>query len=121
MRPEDLFAGYPDALAIVDRVRSLLASDAGIAALEIRTTRSQVAFRRGRGFAYVWRPGQYLARPGAAAVLSIALDRSLASERFKQVVHPSRTVWMHHLELDGPDDIDDEVVGWLREAADAAG
>lgn len=28
--------------------------------------------------------------------------------------------WMHHLELDGPDEIDDEVVEWLREAIERA-
>jgi len=28
---------------------------------------------------------------------------------------------MHHLEVAGPDDIDDEVAGWLREAAERAG
>lgn len=44
-----------------------------------------------------------------------------ASPRFMEVVYPSPALWMHHLELDGPDDVDDEVVGWLREAADAAG
>ena len=76
--------------------------------------------RRRRGFAYVWRPGQYVGSD-VPAVLSIALPQEVSSERFKSVVHPSPTVWMHHLELDRPADVDDEVVGWLREAAlDAA-
>lgn len=89
--------------------------------VEMRTTKSQVAFRRSRGFAFVWRPGQYLRSPASEMALSIALGQRDASPRFKEVVHPSPAVWMHHLELDGPDDVDDEVVGWLREAADAAG
>ena len=121
MRPEDLFSGRPEALAVVERVRSVLDATSGIGPVEVRTTKSQVAFRRRRGFAYLWRPGQYLANPGAEVVLSIALGRRDGSPRFKEVVHPAPTVWMHHLELDGPDDVDDEVVGWLREAADAAG
>jgi hypothetical protein len=86
----------------------------------VRVSKSQVAFRRHRGFAYLWMPGMYLANPGADVVLSIALDRELASSRFKEVVHPSPRIWMHHLEIRSLDDLDDEVLGWLRAAYDAA-
>jgi hypothetical protein len=121
MRPEDLFTGHDEALAVLGKVRSVLDSMVEIGPIEVRTARSQVAFRRRKGFAFLWRPGQYLARPGAEVVLSIALDRHDGSPRFKEVAHPARAVWMHHLELDGPDDVDDDVVAWLREAASAAG
>jgi len=89
--------------------------------VDIRTSKSQVAFRRSRGFAYLWVPGQYLKRPGADVVLSIALGRCDDSNRFKEVVHPSPKHWMHHLEIQRVEEIDDEVVGWLREAAERAG
>jgi hypothetical protein len=36
------------------------------------------------------------------------------------VVHPSPKVWMHHLEVRDPDQVDDEVARWLRDAYDAA-
>ena len=121
MRPEDLFAGYPDALAVVDRVRSLLAPDPGIAPVEIRTTRSQVAFRHRRGFAWLWLPGRWLRHPGAEVVLSIGLPRHDASARWKQVVEPRPGRWMHHLELRDVEDLDAEVAGWLAEAWAAAG
>jgi hypothetical protein len=42
---------------------------------EVRTTKSQAEFRRKQGFAYLWVPGQYLAKPTADVVLSIALGR----------------------------------------------
>lgn len=118
MRPEELFAGHPVALAVLDRVRSVLAA-AG--PLEVRASRSQVAFRRTRAFAYLWRPGQYLGGAVAPAVLSIALGRHETSPRFKEVVHPSPRHWLHHLELGDPADLDDEVVRWLLEAAERAG
>lgn len=110
--PADLFAGHPTGLAIHDRVAELV--DA-LGDVESRVSRSQVAFRHGRGFAYVWRPGQYV-RSDVPAVLSIALPREVASPRFKEVVHPSPAVWMHHLELDDASQVDDEVLDWLREA-----
>jgi hypothetical protein len=104
--------------AVFERVLSVLATLDGCSA---SATRSQVAFRRRRGFAYLWLPGRYLARPAAEVVLTIALGRRDPSARWKEVVHPARAHWMHHLEVAGPDDIDDEVAGWLREAAERAG
>ena len=83
-------------------------------------TRSQIAFRRRTGFAFVWRPGQYVTSD-VPAVLSIALPHEVASDRFKSVVHPSTGVWMHHLELREVGQVDDEVRGWLVEAYDDAG
>ena len=75
---------------------------------------------RRKGFAYVWRPGQYVASD-VPAVLSIALPYEAKSDRFKEVVHPSANVWMHHIELHDASQIDDEVRGWLVEAYTGAG
>lgn len=116
--PEEFFAGHPDALAAFEKVCAVVAR---FGPFEVRVSRSQVALRRRRGFAYLWLPGQYLRRPTAELVLSIALGRRDGSERFKQVSHPSPAHWMHHLEIHSLADIDDEVASWLREAADRAG
>lgn len=118
--PEELFAGHPLGLELYRAVADAITAVAGGETVEVRPTLSQVAFRRGRGFAYVWRPGQYLPSD-VPAVLSIALPRKLASRRIKQVAHPSNRVWMHHLELHQVADVDEEVRGWLRDAFAAAG
>ena len=114
--PEALFEGRPLGYEFYQAATRVIEQFGDV---ERRATKSQVAFRRRRGFAYVWRPGQYVDSE-VPAVLSIALPRQLRSPRFKSVVHPSDRVWMHHLELSTVDDIDDEVVAWLREAFDAA-
>jgi hypothetical protein len=54
-------------------------------------------------------------------VLSIALDHELRSARLKQVVNPAPGHWVHHLEVHDVADVDDEVTGWLHEAAAQAG
>jgi hypothetical protein len=115
--PEDFFAASPLALAVFERVRGIV--DQGEVA-DVRVTKSQVAFRHRRGFAYLWLPGQYLRTPAADVVLSIALGRHDRSPRFKEVSHPSSGQWMHHLEIRDLSDVDDEVAGWLQEAADRA-
>jgi hypothetical protein len=117
--PEEFFAGSDTGLAVYGRVRAVVAGLADD--VTVRTSKSQVAFRRRRGFAYLWRPGQYLRHPAAEVVLSVALPRELRSQRWKEVAHPSAGTWMHHLEVHSPADVDDEVRDWLREAAEAAG
>ena len=113
VHPMELLDGHPVAVSVYQRLHSCL-SDLG--PFEVRTSKSQIAFRRKRGFAYLWLPGRYLKNPAAEVVLSIALRRHDRSARFKEVVHPAPRHWMHHLELHGPDEIDEEVVEWLREA-----
>jgi hypothetical protein len=115
--PESFFEGHPDGLAVYHSVAKVVAA---LGHSQVRVTKSQIAFGRRKGFAYVWRPGQYVASV-VPAVLSIALPRKLESVRFKEVAHPAPTVWMHHLELHGPAEVDDEVAGWLAEAWAAAG
>ncbi len=115
--PEDLFDGFPRGLALCRAVEQVVSR---IGEVSMAVTKSQVAFRRRRGFAYVWRPGQYV-DSDVPAVLSIALPHEVTSERFKEVAHPARHVWMHHLELRDPAQVDDQVRTWLREAYAAAG
>lgn len=114
---EELFAGHPECLVVYRAVAEVVR---GLGECEERVSKSQVAFRRVKGFAYVWRPGQYL-RSTVPAALSIALPGPLESARIKQVVHPAPRVWMHHIELQGPDEVDDEVRDWLGRAYEAAG
>lgn len=64
---------------------------------------------KGRGFAYLWLPGRYLARPGADVVLSVVLGRRDDDPRRKEVVHPAPARWMHHLEVHDAAEIDAQV------------
>jgi hypothetical protein len=112
-------AGSVVGAAALARVRDALASSHPD--VTERATVSQVALRRRRVFALLWRPRQYLGDAAAELVLSLALPHRLESPRFKEIVHPARTTWMHHLEITSVGDLDAEVVAWLREAADAAG
>ncbi|MCD6639290.1 MAG: DUF5655 domain-containing protein [Nocardioides sp.] len=115
--PEDFFAEHPAGAEIAAAVGTLV-DDLG--PHTVRITRSQVAFRRRRGFAFLWRPGQYVTSD-VPAVLSVALSRHDPDPRWKEVAHPSPRVWMHHLELRSPDEVDEQVRGWLAEAYDNAG
>lgn len=113
--PEEVFAESPGGLEIYHRLVDLLEG----LDVDVHATRSQVALHHRIGFGYLWYPGRYV-RSQVPAVLSFALPERLESPRFKQVGSPAPGMWMHHLELIGPDDLDEEVVGWLQAAYDAA-
>jgi hypothetical protein len=102
---------------VFETVEDMLSSCGDV---EVHTTKSQISFKRRRGFAYIWLPGMYLARPQAEVVLSIVLDRKMASPRFNEVAHPSPGIWQHHLEVGDVADLDDEVRDWLRAAYECA-
>ncbi|BCW78829.1 MULTISPECIES: DUF5655 domain-containing protein [Micrococcaceae] len=114
---ERFFDGAPVALALY-RAAEQMAAELG--PHEVRVSKSQVSFRRRRGYAYLWRPGVYV-KSAVPLVLSLALPRALDSPRFKQVVHPAPGTWMHHLELTDGRELDAEVRGWMLEAYEAAG
>ena len=111
------FAGEPVGLQVYDEVVRLL-DRAGPAT--VRVTKSQVAFRRRRGFCWLWLPAMYLRTPAAPVVVSVALPRMDESARWKQVVEVGGH-WMHHLELRDVAEIDGEVAAWLAEAYACAG
>jgi hypothetical protein len=118
MTPEEHFVGHPFAASVFAWTRDVLE---GLGPCEVRVTTSQVAFRRRRGFAYVWMPGRYLRHPAAEAVLSVSLPRHDASPRFKEVAHPTSQQWLHHLEVRNLTELDGQVEAWLAESYDAAG
>jgi hypothetical protein len=119
MRPDitKLFDGERLGLQIFEQLARIID---GFGESEIRVTRSQVSFRHVKTFALVWRPSMYVSS-NVPVVLSIAAPTRLRSSRFKQVVHPAPTTWMHHLELRDLCDIDEEVREWLADAWRSAG
>ena len=113
MTVDEFFAGQEEARQIFDALRRVV--DA-IGPAEIRVTKSQVAFRRRRAFAFAWMPGMYLRGKHPPLVLTLALRRRDSSPRWKQIVEPARGRFTHHLELYASTDIDDEVRSWIQEA-----
>jgi hypothetical protein len=114
---DEFFASYTDSRRLFD---ALHAAVTAIGPSEMRVTKSQVAFRRGKAFAWAWIPGQYLRWRIAPLVLTLALRRRDPSPRWKKVVEPYPGRFTHHLEIWVEEEIDNQVRQWLREAWEAA-
>lgn len=117
---EDYFTSAdPLARELFEAVRAAIEP---LGEIEIRPTKSQVAFARRLAFAWTWMPAQYLRGSKLAPlVLTLDLPRHDESPRFKQIVEPRLGRFTHHLELYSTKDLDDEVLRWLREAWEHAG
>jgi Ser/Thr protein kinase RdoA (MazF antagonist) len=111
------FRGHEAARPIYDALAALIAT---LGRAEVRVTKSQIAFRRRRAFAWAWVPGRYLRGARPPLVLSLSLPRRHRGERWKEIVEPRPGRFMHHVELWSEKDLDQQVRAWLLEAWDAA-
>lgn len=107
------FAARAEARAIFDALHAAVEA-AGPA--DVRVTRSQVAFRRRRAFAWAWTPDRYLGPGHAPLVLTLGFDHRHPSPRWKAIVEPAPGRFTHHLELRSATDVDDEVRRWVSDA-----
>ena len=109
---------FPDSRPLFDELQRLVSQKCPSA---MRVSKSQIAFRRKRAFAWAWIPGRYLRGKTAPLVLSVSLPQRDASLRWKEVLQPAPGRFMHHLELNGSEDLDEQVAEWLRAAWHWAG
>jgi hypothetical protein len=117
MTLDEYFKDEDESRKLFESLRGVIDS---IGTAEIRVTKSQVAFRRRKAFAWAWMPGKYLRGKSAPLVLTVSLHHKDPSPRWKQVLQPYPGRYTHHLELYFAEDIDKEVHDWLLEAWTAA-
>jgi len=78
---------------------------------------SGVALGAPRHYAYAWLPVRTVKdRPCVYIVLTLRLRRRIDSPRFVEIVEPYPGRFAHHLILSDPKQLDEELMGWLREA-----
>ena len=114
---DEFFADHADSRRLFDALLDVINS---IEPADYKVTKSQIAFRRKKQFAWVWMPGKYLRGKTAPLVLSLSFPACDPSPRWKEVVEPAHGRFMHHLELNAVSDIDDEVARWVRSAWEQA-
>jgi len=110
--------GHEVSCRIFDALRDAIIA---IGPVDIRSTTSEVAFRRRSGEAFAWVPHMYRRKGGLPLTLTVGLRRRDRSPRWAQVVEGSAGRFEHDLPLYCEADLDDEVREWLREAWEQAG
>jgi hypothetical protein len=90
------------------------AAVAGCGPCQVAPTKTQVSFRRRRNFAVV------MALSNRTLKAALLLPRRISSKRISLTRQVSPWVYYSELRIESALEIDDELVGWLREAYEMA-
>lgn len=86
------------------------------------TRKTQVSFKHGRAFAWIWLPQMWIKRhPRGSITMTFGLDHPVRDRRIKQSVEPYPGRYIHHVVITSPARFDAQVKRWLREAHLLAG
>ena len=88
--------------------------------VKIKVTRTQISFSNKRGFAFVsFNPCRRAKeRPAVWMTVSFGLGYRKEAERIDVATEPYPGRWTHHVMVGSSEEIDEELLGWIREAAE---
>lgn len=118
MEPDELlfFDRDPAALELYEALRRAVSAVEPEA--QVRVQKTQISFGNPRLFAAVsFLPVRKKARrPEHFITVTLGLPCRLDSPRVDAASEPYPNRWTHHAAVFAPEDIDDELMGWIREA-----
>ena len=112
------FNDHMDALPLYDRLEGLILEQ--IPDVKIKVSKTQISFSNKRGFAFVsFKPCRKAKeRPSVWMTISFGLSNRKESPRIDAATEPYPNRWTHHIMVGSEEEIDDELMGWIREAAE---
>lgn len=105
------FSNAPQALTLYEALEQGIL--AGCPGATVIVQKSQIAFDNGRRFAFASLRGKRL-------VVTFGLGHRLNSPRIAQAVEPYPGRWTHHVVVQDPAGLDDELFEWIKLAYDFA-
>ncbi len=114
MTDEELlfFQSMPEMLPVYEKLRGLLA--AAYPDMGVKVSKTQISLRNRYVFAAVSLPWRKLKDwPEKYVLVSFGLGRKMEDPRIIQAVEPYPGRWTHHVILEGPEDVDGELLDWL--------
>lgn len=119
MGPDILFFfdKRPGALPLYEALEGRILAEMDDVSVKVQKT--QITFANRHGFAFVsFLPARRAKdRPDVYITVTLGLDRRLDSPRVDKVSEPYPGRWTHHLLIVSPEEIDGELMDWVREAA----
>ena len=109
------FARMPKALPLYEAFHAAVCAEFEDFAVKVQKT--QITYSNKHNFAFVSLPFRKLkGAPDVYILLSFGLNRKLDDPRVYQAVEPYPTRWTHHVIIQSADEIDGQILDWLREA-----
>ena len=111
------FAGQPEALALYEILEGQILSR--IANVKIKLAKTQITFANPKGFAFVsFLPVRRAKRrPPVYLTVTFGLGYRKESSRIDAATEPYPNRWTHHVMISKPEEVDEELLSWIVEAA----
>lgn len=111
------FSGHEAAIPIYEKLENRIL--AAIPDVTVNVSKTQISFSHKRGFAFVsFNPCRRAKeRPEVWMTVSFGLRYQKQSPRIDVATEPYPNRWTHHVMVGSVDEIDDELMAWLIEAA----
>lgn len=112
------FSQRMEALPLYEKLEEQILAD--IPDVKIKVAKTQISFSNKRGFAFVsFNPCRRAKeRPAAWMTVSFGLGYRKEAERIDVATEPYPGRWTHHVMVGSTAEIDDELLGWIKEAAE---
>lgn len=112
------FQGHEEALPLYTRLEEALLER--VPAMTVRVSKTQISFYNRRSFGAVsFNPVRRAAqRPTVWMTVTFGLGYQKESPRIDVTTEPYPNRWTHHVMISAAEEIDDELLGWLQEAAE---
>lgn len=110
------FEGKPEELALYEALEARIFSE--VEEVRLKVGKSQISFYNRHLFACVsfLRPRRKADLPEHYITLTLGLDRPLDTPRASAVTEPYPNRWTHHFVLSRKEEIDDELMDWVKQA-----
>ena len=119
MTPDEMmfFDGHPAALPLYERLKGSILEEVPDARIEVKKT--QISFFTKHMFAAVsFTPVRKVKeRPDPFITATFGLRDRVSSPRIDIATEPYPGRWTHHVMIGSAEEIDAELMGWIREAA----
>ncbi len=111
------FGEHMDALPMYEKLEKQILFQ--IPDVKIKVAKTQITFANKRGFAYVsFTPCRRAAqRPKVWMTVTFGLGYRKESPRIDAATEPYPNRWTHHVMVGSVDEIDEELITWIKEAA----
>lgn len=110
-----MYEKYPEALSIYEGAEAIILAE--FPDVRLKVGKTQVGIYNKRLFAALWPPTRRFAGNAATYVgLTFGLGRLIEHPRIVGSVEPYPNRFTHHLLIARPEEIDGQVIDWLKEA-----
>lgn len=111
------FNKKPEALPLYECFEEKVLAE--IENVTVKVQKTQISFSNKHNFAFasLLPVRKAKERPETYLTVTFGLGRHVDSLRIDGAVEPYPGRWTHHVMISGPEEIDGELMGWIREAA----